>query len=93
MPEECGDLIPYTSYPNTRLGLYEEDDYRQFVDMIKGAAANCTDQEKIRWGVCNSVFPRCLKGFQLYMCRDVCEGKTDRSLKSGCCCKMSYPNT
>ena len=79
MPDECRDLIPYTSYPNARLGLYERDDYEELIDMIRGATANCTDQEKIRWGVCNSVFPRCLKGFPLYMCRDVCEGKVHHS--------------
>lgn len=71
----CEDLIPYTSYPNTRLGLHDKDDYEKLLSMVHTSAQNCSDPETIRWGVCNSVFPRCLLGYPLYMCKDICMGE------------------
>jgi hypothetical protein len=70
----CADVIPYTRYPNRRLQLYEREDYEGLLTKIHESAANCSDAETIRWGVCHSVFPRCLMGFEMYLCQDICVG-------------------
>ena len=75
VPDMCADIIPYTSYPNRRLRLFEKDAYEELLDEIKDAASKCKDPEAIRWGVCNSVYPRCLMGHQMYLCKDVCIGE------------------
>ena len=76
VPELCADIIPYTSYPNNVLGLRDEDDYKRLLERIDCAKSNCTDDDdKLRWGVCHMVFPRCLMGHQLHLCRSTCRGK------------------
>ena len=74
VPEECSDIIPYTSYPNKLLALESAEDYERLGDRIQKAAANCSDGEKIRWGACHMMFPRCLMGHELYLCKDTCRG-------------------
>ena len=75
VPELCADIIPYTSFPNKVLGLEDEDDYKRLLERIHCATSNCTDNEKLRWGVCHMVFPRCLMGHHLHLCRRTCRGK------------------
>jgi hypothetical protein len=79
VPEECADIIPYTSYPNTLFGLNNEEDYTNFTNTIKAAMSNCTmEEEWAHWGVCNIMFPRCLLGFDLQLCRNTCLGNWPR---------------
>lgn len=75
VPAECKSVIPYTSYPNTRLGLMDEEAYGNISQMIMEAAQNCTDPEKIMMGACHILFPRCLMGYSFYLCKQTCMGK------------------
>lgn len=71
--EECADLIPYTTYPNTLFGINGTEEYHNFSNAIQQALQNCTmDEYWARWGVCNIMFPRCLQGWELQLCRDTC---------------------
>mgnify|MGYP001793232278 FL=1 len=38
---------------------------------------NCSaiDPSWARWGVCNIMFPRCLMGFELQLCKHTCYGR------------------
>ena len=73
VPPECADIVPYTSYPNERLGLKDEESYKNLSMAIKRAInESCGDHEMMRWGACNLVFPRCLLGWELQMCRRTC---------------------
>lgn len=72
-PEECKDIVPYTTYPNKIFELETEEDYLNFSTTIQKALANCTiDELTAKWGVCNMMFPRCLMGFELQLCRNTC---------------------
>ncbi|XP_067935633.1 low-density lipoprotein receptor-related protein 1B-like [Watersipora subatra] len=72
-PEECNDIVPYTTYPNKIFELETEEDYLNFSTTIQKALANCTiDELTAKWGVCNMMFPRCLMGFELQLCRNTC---------------------
>lgn len=75
MPEQCRHVIPYTSYPNELFGLDSEDQYKNMSAMITAASADCNNTELIGWGACNMLFPRCLLGFPLYLCRETCLGE------------------
>lgn len=80
VPTECADIVPYTSYPNTLFGLNETVDYDNFARTLETALQNCTiDEFRARWGVCNIMFPRCLLGFELQLCRQTCLGKQSSS--------------
>jgi hypothetical protein len=74
VPAECRGVIPYTSYPNERFGLYTEEDYRNLSAQIASAAEGCSDAESVRVGACQVLFPRCLMGYSLYPCRATCLG-------------------
>ena len=85
VPSMCRNYIPYVSYPNERFGLYNESDYYNVTaDLIETIEQSCnsSDQQSIQWGVCNMIFPRCLMGFPLYLCRESCLGEcaNDRRL-------------
>ena len=76
VPEECQHIIPYTSYPNRLFGLEDEEDYKNVTDMVMKAVEDyCNDTDTIGWGACNMLFPRCLLGFPLYLCRETCLGE------------------
>lgn len=76
VPEECSDIVPYTSYPNKRFGLETEDDYVSFANNVSTALRNCTvDNATAHWGVCNMMFPRCLLGYDLHLCQYTCLGR------------------
>lgn len=75
VPEECADIIPYTKYPNTLFELETDEDYREIADRIYKAAEDCSDNETIRWGACHMLFPRCLLGHELHLCKDTCMGE------------------
>lgn len=79
MAPECKSIIPYTSYPNEPLGLYDEEAYRNVTADVWAAAYSCNDTEAIIWGACNAIYPRCLMGFPLHLCRQTCLGKRRRS--------------
>jgi len=67
--------VPYTSFPNERLGLMNEEDYLNVSSLMKEAIENCSRPDELAWGACNILFPRCLLGFDLYPCRDACLGE------------------
>ena len=73
---ECSDIIPYTSYPNEALGLYNRSDYESLSGRIMTAVnSSCSNHTMMRWGACNMLFPRCLMGYDLLLCRNTCLGK------------------
>jgi len=74
VPAECADVVPYTTYPNKLFMLNGTAQYTQFSDNITAALMNCSglDELSTRWGVCNIMFPRCLLGFELQLCRETC---------------------
>jgi hypothetical protein len=75
MPDECKAVIGYTSYPNEQLGLYSEDHYRNVSMRVWEAAQECREPEKVVQGACHVVYPRCLLGHTLYVCRQTCLGE------------------
>ena len=84
VPAECSDVVPYTTYPNSLFGLNGTAEYTDFSDRIESALRNCTNVDPFwtRWGVCNIMFPRCLLGYELQLCRETCLGEFS-SLGSG----------
>lgn len=76
VPEECSDIISYTNYPNTVFNLNSTEEYTAFSDNITAALSNCTglDPYWSRWDVCHMIFPRCIMGFELILCRQNCLG-------------------
>lgn len=82
MPEECKPIIPYTSYPNEPLGLYDEAAYRNLTAEVWMAVQSCNNTEEMIWGACNVIYPRCLLGYQLFLCRQTCLGER-RALSHG----------
>ncbi|KAF6017572.1 hypothetical protein EB796_024123 [Bugula neritina] len=75
VPAECAEFIPYTTYPNKLFNLTTEDEYGNFSASIEFILRNnCTDVDEYwaTWGVCNMMFPRCLQGFELQLCRNTC---------------------
>lgn len=75
-PEECRDIIPYTTIPNRLYGLNTTEEYENFATSIENALRdNCTmDESDAKWGVCNMMFPRCLLGWELQFCQEACLG-------------------
>lgn len=72
---ECRDIVPYTSYAN---GSDDGQVYRERYMSIKMAAENCSDTEEIIFGACSVLFPRCVLGDPVYLCRQACMGKAVR---------------
>jgi hypothetical protein len=75
MPAECKPVIPYTTYPNEPLQLFDEAAYRNLTERVWMAAQSCNNTEAIVWGACNAIYPRCLLGHPLHLCRQTCLGK------------------
>jgi hypothetical protein len=75
MPDVCKAIIPYTSYPNEPLQLFDEEAYVKISTEVWAAAHSCNNTDAIIWGACNAIYPRCLLGFSLYLCRQTCLGK------------------
>ena len=74
-PDDCRDIIPYTTKTNKLYELETEEDYKNFSDAAIKALEQCTiDAYTARWGVCNMMFPRCLLGWELQFCRQSCLG-------------------
>lgn len=74
-PEECKDIIPYTTLPNRLFGLNTEAEYLNFTHDVQMALQNCTmDEASAKWAVCNMMFPRCLLGWELQVCKKTCLG-------------------
>ena len=78
MADECKAVIGYTSYPNKRFNLSTEADYYNISSLIWQAAHECDDTDEVIAGACNIVFPRCLMGYSLELCRQSCLGKRVR---------------
>lgn len=76
IPEECSGIIPYTTVPNELFNLTSAYEYGNFSEDIEMAMQNCSlDEDAAVWGVCNIMFPRCLAGYDLQLCRNSCLGK------------------
>ena len=74
-PKECDDIIPYTTHSNSLYGLNSTEDYMNFSMSVKQSLHNCTiDPFMARWAACNMIFPRCLLGWELQLCRQSCLG-------------------
>ena len=75
-PDECADIIPYTTYPNQLFELNSTEEYTNFSDAVRMSLEQCSiDPYMARWGACNMMFPRCLMGYELQFCRKSCLGK------------------
>lgn len=79
MSHECKPYVDYASFPNPALGQMNASDYEMLAANVTAAAANCTDAEAIYWGACNIVYPKCLLGSTLQLCRQTCYGKDGRA--------------
>ena len=74
-PEECRDIIPYTTHSNRLYGLNSTEEYSNFTDAIRASLEQCTiDPYLARWGACYIIYPRCLLGWELQFCRKSCLG-------------------
>ena len=75
-PDQCSDIIPYTSMTNKLYDLETEEDFKNFSMSLHMALENCTmDKDVARWGACNMIYPRCLMGWELQFCRQSCLGR------------------
>lgn len=79
MPDVCKAVIPYTDYPNKRFDLFIEDDYYNISMKIHEAAQECEDPDEVIAGACSIIYPRCLMGYTLEICRQSCLGKRERN--------------
>lgn len=75
MADECKAIIGYTSYPNERFNLSSEADYHNISSKIWQAAHECDNTDEVIAGACRIVYPRCLMGYSLELCRQSCLGK------------------
>lgn len=71
--------MDYASFPNPLMG---STNYSQFEAKVKAAAESCTNPEAIYWGACNIVYPKCLLGYTLQLCRHTCLGELSCDRKS-----------
>ena len=61
---------------NKLYDLETEEDFKNFSMSLHMALENCTmDKDVARWGACNMIYPRCLKGWELQFCRKSCLSK------------------
>ena len=75
MPLECAPYVEYATAPNKLFELMNETDYLEMGTMLKAAADNCSEPEKLYWGACNILYPKCLLGETLPLCRETCLGE------------------
>ena len=75
MPDECKSVIPYTSYPNEPLGLYNESDFVNVTTAVWTAALSCNDTDAIILGGCYAIYPRCFNGVTVPLCQQSCLGR------------------
>lgn len=75
MAEECKAVIGFTSYPNERLGLDSAEEYYNVTMMAWRAAQQCEDADEVIAGACHVIYPRCLMGYSLELCRRTCLGE------------------
>lgn len=76
VPDDCKGIIPYVSYPNELLQLYDETEYYNRTAEVWKAAQSCNNTDAIIWGACNAIYPRCLGGYPLYLCKETCLGES-----------------
>ena len=75
MPDECKRVVHYTSRSGKKLALpeYGEDSANATMAILR-AARECEDPEEMVAGACLAVYPRCLLGHSLPLCRRTCVG-------------------
>ena len=84
MPDVCKKIIGYTKYPNEHLNLFTEGDYYNITAEIWHAAEQCEDTDEVIAGACHVVYPRCLMGYAVPLCRQACMGEyTEEPRKNG----------
>ena len=74
MPDECKAVVHYTSHSDRKLALPDGEDFGNWTMAILRAARECEDPEEMVAGACLAVFPRCLLGHPLQLCRRTCVG-------------------
>lgn len=76
--------MDHAKYPNPILEPMNETELMMMGERLKAAADNCSNPEVVRWGACNIMYPKCLLGETLQLCRQTCLGKVYSDSHKGC---------